>query len=121
MSRLALTGIAAVLGAGALCPICDGAFRPAVAAAATTTPARADTAQVRLTIRGMTCGSCATTARIALQRIPGVYRATVSYDSSSAVVLYDPARTSPPVFIARLKDMTGYEAHVADERRGSGT
>jgi copper chaperone CopZ len=64
----------------------------------------------------MTCGGCATTARLALQRVQGVYRAEVSYDSTSAVVWYDPVRTSPELFIARLRDLTGYEARVAENR-----
>ncbi|HET9064311.1 MAG TPA: cation transporter [Gemmatimonadales bacterium] len=68
----------------------------------------------KLAITGMTCGSCATTARLVLQRVPGVYHAAVSYDSSSAVVTYDPTRTKPATFIAKLKEMTGYTARVAD-------
>ena len=71
-----------------------------------------DTAKVELAISGMTCGSCATTARIVLERVDGVYDAEVSYDSASAVVLYDPELTSPEQFIARLEKMTDYRAEV---------
>ena len=78
------------------------------------TDATADTAKVELAISGMTCGSCATTARIALERVDGVYDAEVSYDSASAVVLYDPEETSPEEFISYLEEMTGYEARVAE-------
>lgn len=75
----------------------------------------ADTARARLAVRGMTCGSCALTARLALERAPGVYRAEVSYDSASAVVLYDPERTSPDRFIARLEKLTGFTARAVAE------
>ncbi len=100
-----------------------GAFLPAGAgqqatdgfAAASRWPATTgDTARVELAISGMTCGSCATTARIALERVSGVYDAEVSYDSASAVVLYDPEETSPEEFIAYMRKMTGYEARVVE-------
>lgn len=82
----------------------------------------ADTTRVKLTVRGMTCGACAVTARLVLKRADGVYRADVSHDSASAVVWYDSTRTGPERFIARLEDMTGYEAEVveAPRRNGSG-
>ncbi len=72
-----------------------------------------DTARVHFAVAGMTCGSCAATARIVLDDVDGIYRSHVSYDSASATVWYDPARVAPPVIIARLKEMTGYEATVA--------
>jgi len=95
-------------------------FRPAVGALDGALPP-ADTAQVKLAITGMTCGSCATTARLALERTEGVYRAQVSYDSASAVVWYDPARTAPDRLIGRLKDLTGYEARVIAPAHGNVT
>jgi len=113
MSKLALASVAALLGAAPVCADClrpgpsESAFVQSVAAAA-------DTAVATLAIEGMTCGSCATTARLALQRVPGVYKAHVSYDSASAVVRYDPPRTEPATFIAKLKEMTGYVARVAE-------
>ncbi len=110
---------AAVLtGAAAICPLCldesraadsESIVEPAIVALA---EEFADSARVKLAIKGMTCASCATTARIALERSEGVYRAEVSHDSASAVVDYDPERTSPPKFIANLEKMTGYEAMV---------
>lgn len=114
MSKLIPAGIAALLGAAPVCSIClvPGSSQAPVAGP----PAAvvADTAISRLAIKGMTCGSCAITARLALQRVPGVYDAHVSYDSASAVVRYDPARTEPVKFIAKLEEMTGYKARVAD-------
>ncbi len=72
-----------------------------------------DTAQVQLAVAGMTCGSCAATARVVLDDVDGVYRSRVSYESASATIWYDPAQVSPRAIIARLKEMTGYEATVA--------
>ena len=85
-----------------------------------------DTATARIAITGMTCGTCATTARVALERVPGVYRAVVSYDSASAVVRYDPALTRPEVFMAELQRLTGYRATLVSDasaatRRPPGT
>lgn len=116
---------AGLTGAAAICPLClespgaavsSGRVEPAIVAIE---EVRADTARVKLAIKGMTCASCATTARIALERSEGVFRAEVSYDSASAVVDYDPERTAPPRFIATLEKMTGYRAAVIGELRRS--
>ena len=80
--------------------------------AAAVLAAQADTAQVRFAITGMTCGSCAVTARFALQRLDGVYSAEVSYDSASAMVRYDPQRVTPAQIAAHLERLTGYRATV---------
>lgn len=123
VSKALLGGAAALFGAGAFCPPCgqevaaagtgpSSEARAYVASGAAA--ARPDTARARLAIEGMTCGSCATTARIALERVDGVHRADVSFDSASAVVLYDPAKTTPNVFIARLEKLTGYQARPVD-------
>ena len=122
--KLAYIAGAALAGAAVVCPVCldasgttleSGAdtFNPA--AAMTVERTATDTARARLAIKGMTCGSCASTARIALERSEGVYRAEVSYDSASAVVTYDSQKTSPPRFIATLKKLTGYEAVVVSD------
>lgn len=110
---------AALAGAVAVCPACsDGSERADSRGPASTVAAvahavqSADTATVTLAIRGMTCGACATTARIALERVDGVHRAVVSADSARAVVDFDPAKTSPPRFIANLEKQTGFEAEV---------
>ena len=80
---------------------------------------RADTAVVRFGVTGMTCGSCATTARLALQRLPGVHGAVVSYDSASALVRYDPRRVNPAVIAQHLERMTGYRATVRADSAAS--
>lgn len=103
---------AAAVGAfatGSLCPLCGGGARTAAAQTSAAAPA-ADTGTVRLRISGMTCGSCAATARLALQRVPGVYHASVSYDSTSALVRYDPRRVNPAQIAQQLERLTGYRA-----------
>ena len=117
-SKLVLAGTMGLLGASAVCPLCGSppdaiAAEPgAVAASVAAVPA--DTAHVRLAIEGMTCGGCATTAKIILKRIPGVFEASVSYDSASAVVVFDPAVTSPKTMIEQLDQMAGYSARVVE-------
>jgi copper chaperone CopZ len=106
-------GLLICCGAGAAAPDSMG-LSPGCVGVRAATCSLADTAEVKLAISGMTCGSCATTARIALQRVDGVYDAAVSYDSASAVVLYDPDRTSPDEFISHLEKMTGYKARLAE-------
>ena len=72
----------------------------------------ADTATVRLHISGMTCGSCPVTARVVLQKIPGVYSAKVTLDDSLGVVRYDPRRVTSDSIAARLGRLTDYRATV---------
>ncbi|MFQ5747032.1 MAG: heavy-metal-associated domain-containing protein [Gemmatimonadota bacterium] len=135
-SNLLTWSAAGLMGVGAICPLCaataadagpggvsvDPATRVAVASLPNSEPLReiapapaGDSTRVRLAIEGMTCGSCATTARIILRRIRGVYDAEVSYDSAGAVVLYDADLTGPETFIAELARMAGYEASVVGE------
>ena len=71
-----------------------------------------DTAVVRLHISKMTCGSCPTTARLALRRITGVYNATVTLDDSLGVVRYDPRQVNPAQIAAHLTKLTGFGATI---------
>jgi len=100
-------------GVAILCPLCDAGLRIAgaqsVDAVATQTP---DTATVRLHISRMFCGSCPTTAGLALKRLPGVYSATVTLADSLGVVRYDPRRVTPAHIAAHLTKLTGFGATV---------
>src|SRR5207247_4955618 len=69
-------------------------------------------ATVRLHISRMTCGSCPTTARLALKKLPGVYGATVTLDDSLGVVRYDPRQVTPDQIAAHLTRLTGFGATV---------
>src|SRR2546430_4725488 len=71
-----------------------------------------DTATVRLHISRMTCGSCPTTARLALKRLTGVYTATVTLDDSLGIVRYDPRQVSPAQIAAHLTRLTGFGATI---------
>ena len=110
--KIGLTIGATVLGAASLCPLCDYALRPAWAQEIGVAPQTPDTATVRFHISRMTCGSCPTTARLALKRVPGVYSATVTLDDSLGVVRYDPRRVSPSEIAAQLTRLTGFGATV---------
>lgn len=107
MSRslvIAFVGLAALGAVGVVCPICSAGARPVSA------EQRADTAVARFSVSGMTCAACPLTARLALQRLAGVYSAAVSYDSASAVVRYDPRRVNPTQIAQHLERLTGYRA-----------
>jgi copper chaperone CopZ len=80
-----------------------------------------DTATVRLHIAKMTCGSCPTTARLALKRLTGVYSASVTLDDSLGVVRYDPRQVSPAQIAAHLTRLTGFAAAILpDTTRAQG-
>lgn len=102
-----------IFGTSILCPLCESKFADARAVDSPITAGqRADTATARLHISGMTCGTCPTTARVALARVPGVYSASVTLVDSLGVVRYDPARVSPKRIAAQLTTLTGYGATI---------
>ena len=105
--------LAAGLGGTALlCPLCGGGIQTAGAQNPPVATQAADTATVRLHISRMTCGSCPTTARLALKKLPGVYGATVTLDDSLGVVRYDPRQVTPDQIAAHLTRLTGFGATV---------
>lgn len=112
-SKITLAAAAALGGAAAICPLCGGG--PGIAGAqpeGVRMTRTADTAVVSLRISRMTCGSCATTARIALQRLTGVHSAVVTYDEGLGVVHYDPRRITPAEIAAHLTELTGFGASI---------
>lgn len=66
------------------------------------------TAHATFAVEGMTCTSCETTLRLALERAAGVRRASASYKNGEAVVEYDPKLTTPNKLRAAI-DETGYQ------------
>lgn len=52
---------------------------------------------VTLRVQNMTCGTCPIVVRKALERVPGVSRATVDLDKKTATVTFDPDRVAPAV------------------------
>jgi periplasmic mercuric ion binding protein len=108
--------LAAGLGTAALpCPVCGGEIQSARAQEATLAGQALDTALVRLHISGMTCGSCPTTARLALKRLPGVYSVTVTLDDSLGLVRYDPQKVSPAQIATHLTRLTGFGAAILED------
>src|SRR5437660_2700555 len=111
-AKAGLLVAAGLTGVAFPCPLCDWGIQVARAqnpGVAVQTP---DTATVRLHISKMTCGSCPTTARLALKRLPGVYSATVTLDDSLGVVRYDRRKVSPAQIAAHLTEMTGFGATI---------
>ncbi len=111
-TKLAVVAVAALAGAGVLCPLCEGGVQAVDAQQIARQAQAPDTATVRLHISGMTCGSCPITARTALKKLPGVFSATVTLDDSLGVVRYDPRRVTPAQITAHLTRLTGYGATV---------
>jgi periplasmic mercuric ion binding protein len=114
-------GLITVAGAAILCPLCESRQASPAASEATASStvaaavAFADTATARLHISGMTCGTCPTTARVALKRVPGVYGATVTLDDSLGIVRYDPARATAKHIAEELTRLTGYATRILSD------
>ncbi len=101
-----------ITGAAFLCPLCGRGVQGVGAQSLPVTTQAPDTATVRLHISRMTCGSCPTTARLALKRLAGVYSATVTLDDSLGVVRYDPRRVKAADIAAHLTQLTGFGATI---------
>ena len=65
-----------------------------VASAAVALPSFAALTTVALAVSGMTCAACPVTVKKALTRVDGVSDAKVGFDTRSAVVTFDDAKTS---------------------------
>ncbi len=70
-----------------------------------------------LQIDGMTCGACATSAKIVLKKQSGVKSADVSYEKKTAVVEYDPSVTSAKKLATAVESSLPYKARVLEEKR----
>ncbi len=111
-AKAGLLVAAGLTGAAFLCPLCGGGLQAARAQNLGIAAQTPDTAAVRLHISKMTCGSCPTTARLALKRLKGVYSATVTLDDSLGVVRYDPRQVNPAQIAAHLVKLTGFGATI---------
>jgi len=49
---------------------------------------------VTLAVKGMFCGLCSPTVKKALSKVPGVIEAKVDYDTQTALVTFDSAKTN---------------------------
>lgn len=57
-----------------------------------------------LDVTNMDCAVCPNTVRKALEKVPGVDTAKVDFKSKSAVVAFDPDKTSPEVLTKATAD-----------------
>lgn len=73
--------------------------------------ATAATRTVTLAVQNMTCAVCPITVRKALEKVPGVAKTEVSYESKEAVVTYDDAKTDVAALIKATTD-AGYPSTV---------
>ncbi len=111
-AKAGLVVAAGLMGAAFLCPLCGGGIQGASLQHLGIAAQTPDTATVRLHISKMTCGSCPTTARLALKRLRGVYTASVTLDDSLGVVRYDPRQVNPAQIAAHLTKLTGFGATI---------
>lgn len=68
-------------------------------------------------IADMDCAACTTTVRIALERVEGVERATVDYDSKRAVVEFDPGVVVIEELLAAVRGV-GFTPQIVQEVGG---
>lgn len=79
----------------------------AVTLAAGMVPAWGATRAVVLSVPGMTCSACPITVRKALEKVPGVAGVKVDFETKTATVTFDPARTDVEV-LTRATTEAGY-------------
>ncbi len=65
-------------------------------------------------IKGMTCASCVASIEKALNKVPGVKKASVNFASEKAVVQYDPSKATIHDLEKAIED-TGYEVIKKEE------
>ncbi len=87
---------------------------PTQARAAESGAVAGGSAQVRLTLGGMTCASCVASIQGALAALPGVQQATVNLLLERADVTYDPLAADPHALM-RIVTELGYDAGIAPQ------
>lgn len=91
---------------------------PYIAAATAETQRRGESAETAtsqtaaLHIDGMTCESCVSHIVDTLTGVPGVVKASVSFDDEMASVVYDPAQVEPDALATAVTAMDSYTATV---------
>lgn len=82
-----------------------------VAAIASAAAFAAGLRTITLDVEKMYCAACPLTVRVALEKVPGVDSAKVDYKTKRAVVVFDPAKTSPQALTAATAN-AGYPSTV---------
>lgn len=75
------------------------------------TPAWAATQTITLAVPDMTCAACPITVKKALTKVEGVQKVEVSYETRSAVVTFDDAKTSTQK-LTQATENAGYPSTV---------
>lgn len=70
-------------------------------------------ASVSFTVDNMTCATCSISVKKAMMRVEGVKSVDIDFETKSAQVVYDPARTTPDAIGAASRDV-GYPARETD-------
>lgn len=65
-----------------------------------------------LSVQNMTCSVCPVTVRKALEKVPGVIKASVDYDSKTASVTFDPGKATVEALTKATTD-AGYPSSAA--------
>lgn len=79
--------------------------------AALSAPVLAGEQTVTLSVPGMTCAACPITVKKALQNVPGVQKAEVSYERKEALVTFDDTETSLDALTNATADV-GYPSAI---------
>ncbi len=68
-------------------------------------------ATLTVKVSGMHCAGCAAGIEAALQKLPGIHQAAVSFDTKQAVVEYDPQTLAKDAIIAAI-NQNGFQAEA---------
>lgn len=83
----------------------------AAAAAFAALPAAAALRTVTLDVPGMACQLCPITVRKALERVPGVEKAEISFERKEAIVTFDDTKTDVDALLDATKN-AGYPSSL---------
>lgn len=86
----------------------------AAATALVALPAAAALRTVTLDVPGMACQFCPITVRKALEKVPGVEKAEISFERKEAIVTFDDAKTD----VAALLDATKNAGYPSSLKSG---
>ena len=93
-------------------PVAEFLLSPQETQSAPTAPRAAQLEHASLVIEGMDCGACAAAIENRLKALPGVVRASVSYDLAKAEIDYDP-RSASLEQMEKVVQQAGYRARKA--------
>jgi Cu+-exporting ATPase len=80
--------------------------------------AATETTKIEFPVSGMHCAACQARVQRALEKAPGVDRATVNLMTGSATVTFDPSATSTEALLETVRG-TGYGAEMPDPSRSA--